>query len=120
MKHPRAAMALLLIGGLLSYCWYWVPAQYGGFAWNISTSALVILLLLLVGMLLDSVEVWAVVTLLAVFKATVIGCDVWYMVDPWPVRPGQALCSAYLNMPLGVIGLSVGTMLGLIIYRGRK
>lgn len=120
MKHPRAALALLLPGMGLTYAWHWVPDELAGYAWNISASLLVVFLLAVIGIVFASVEVWAVCALLAMLKLMVVGCDVWYMVDPWPAKLGDDLCSARLNMPLGVVGLSLATLIGVTIYRGRK
>lgn len=120
MKHPKAALSMLLAGMLLSYCWYWVPPDHQGTAWNVATCALVIYLLTQLGLVFSSPEIWLVAALLASFKMMVIGCDLWYAIDPWPVRPGQALCSARFNAPLGVVGLSFGALLAAAIYRGEK
>jgi hypothetical protein len=119
MKHRNTALALLLVGMALSYGWQWAPEELMGTAWNITTSVLVILLLALLGLVLASPEIWLVAALLAVFKLVVITCDVWYAVAPWPVKPGQALCSARLNLPLGVVGLFLGVVLAAAIYRGK-
>ncbi len=111
MRHPRVALAMLVVGMFMSYIWHWVPEEFTAFAWNVSTSILVVYLLAQAGLVFSSTEVWTVVALLAAFKLMVIGCSTWYLFDPWPVEPGQALCSARLNMPLGSIGLGLGALL---------
>lgn len=120
MKHQKLALVMLVTGLLLSYSWQWVPVQYSGEAFSIVTSLHVIVVLYIIGMTFTSPEVLAVVALLIMFKLTVITCNAWYIVDPWEVRPGEALCSARLNMPLGFIGLGLGVLLAARIARGRK
>ena len=120
MKHPRAALSLLGVGLFLSYCWQWVPAQHAGAAAIIAASALVIYLLTCFGLFFASYEVWLTVALIAAFKAIVIGCNVWFIADPWPVKPGQALCSARLNWPLGLVGLALGAALFLHLRKKGK
>ncbi len=117
LRHEKAALALLSVGMILSYAWFWVPREYAGFAWNITVCLFVLYLLAQIGLVFGSPEIWTVVALLGLFKMAVIGCDVWYMLDPWPAKPGDSLCSAKLNAPLGVIGLAGGGILAAAIYR---
>lgn len=111
MKHPRAALALLIVGLLLSYAWYWAPNEAQGHVQNVASNALILYLLACVALVFASPEVTAVVALLAVFKTVIIVCNVWWLAAPWPVMPGQATCSAKFDMPLGVVGLGLGTAL---------
>lgn len=120
MRHKAVALALLVAGMFLSYAWYLVPEAVAAQAWNVSQSALVIFCLGIIGLVFATPEVWAVAALLAIFKAAVIGCTVWYLVDPWPVLPGQATCSARLNMPLGFVGLALGVLLVARIAREKS
>lgn len=111
MKHQRLALVLLVTGLLFSYAWYWAPDQYAGEAFSIVTSAHIIFVMGFIGFVFRSPEVLAVVALIILFKMMVIGCNVWFIVDPWPIQPGQAMCSARLNMPLGFVGLGLGVLL---------
>jgi hypothetical protein len=117
VKHPRFSLVLLVVGFLLSYAWYWVPAQFAAHAQNVAGAALTIFCLGLIGLLLGSAEAWIVVGLLASFKAMVIGCTAWFLLDPWPIRPGQALCSARLNWPLGLLGVGAAGIIYLRIIK---
>lgn len=120
MRHRGLALALLAPGLLLSYVWQWVPDSLAGYAWNISTALMVVLLLALIAIIFSSPEVLATCALLALLKLSVIVCDVWHMVAPWPVQLGEPMCSSRLNLPLGVVGLALGAILATAIYRGRK
>lgn len=111
MKHPRLATAMLFFGMILSYAWQWVPDDYIGLANNICSAVFALLLLVLAAMTWRSWEIRAVVGLLAVFKIMIAACDTWYIFDPWVVKPGQAMCAARLNLPLGIIGLVLGVIL---------
>ncbi len=61
MKHPSAAFSLLVVGLLLSYSWYWFPADIQGWIQNISSALTALFLLVVIGMLFGSAEVWGVV-----------------------------------------------------------
>ncbi len=111
MKHPSAAFVLLVVGLLLSYSWYWFPADIQGWVQNISSALTALFLLVVIGMLFGSAEVWGVVALLSLFKATIVTCNVWWLISPWPIQPGKATCSAKFDMPLGIIGLTLGAIL---------
>jgi hypothetical protein len=111
LRHPKAAFGLLVAGLLLSYCWFWAPPVHQGEVWNIATSALVIYLLGMIGLAFNSAEVWVVGVTIAFFKVVVMACSTWYIFAPWEVAPGQELCSAKFNLPLGIIGLAIGAAL---------
>lgn len=121
MKHPRAALAVLLVGMVLSYAWHWAPEDMQGLAHNIASALLAVALLVVIALTYQSPEVLAAAGLICLFKAMVIGCSVWYWLDPWEIRPGQAMCSARLDAPLGAIGLGMGAvLLGFLTSRGGK
>jgi hypothetical protein len=119
-RHQKVALAVLAPGMLLSYCWYWAADADQPIAWNIVQAGLAVYLLAIIGLVFGSADVWAAAGLIAVFKLMVIGCSVWYLMAPWPIVPGQALCSARLNWPLGFVGLALGVLLTAKIARGKS
>lgn len=44
----------------------------------------------------------------------VLTCTAWFMVEPWPVAQGQAICSAKLGFDLGAVGILI---LALVLMR---
>lgn len=102
---------MLCVGLVCSYVWYWFGAEHAADLWNIAGAVHTSFLLFIVGLVFRSPEVWAVVALLLGFKLMVIGCNAWYVLDPWPIGPGEAMCSARLNLPLGGLGLGLGALL---------
>ena len=120
MKHKTTALALLLIGCAAAYCWQFVPAQYVGAAWYISQSLWQVLLLALLACIYRSRAVVLVCALLAAFSLMVVGCEVAYIVKPWAMTPGDELCSARLNYPLGLLGAVIALGLVLSIIREQK
>ena len=44
-------------------------------------------------------------------------CSFAFMHRPWPVAPGQSICSARLDLDLGAIGIVVVFWLSLYVYR---
>lgn len=99
------------MGLLLSYAWYWAPESAQGHVQNIAANATIVYLLACVALVFASPEVTVVAALLAMFKLIIITCNIWWLADPWVVKPGQATCSAKFDMPLGVIGLGLATSL---------
>lgn len=120
MKHQRVALALLVVGLACSYTWYWADGPHDADWWNIAGAVQASFMLVIIGMVFRSPEVWAVVALLTAFKAMVIGCNVWYVLAPWPMQAGQALCSTRLNIPLGALGAGIGALLAAKILRGSQ
>lgn len=118
MKHQRVALAMLVMGLACSYTWYWADGPHDADWWNIAGAVHTASLLMLIGLVFRSPEVWAVVGLLVAFKVMVIGCNVWYVLDPWPMKPGQALCSTRLNFPFAALGVGIGALLAARILRG--
>jgi len=38
-------------------------------------------------------------------------CSVWFIFDPWPVEPGQAMCSARAGFDIGALGVLIVALL---------
>ena len=54
-------------------------------------------------------------------NAQVVACSVWYIVDPWPVPVGAAMCSARAGYDFGLLGAAVAAGVMGVIYRwGRR
>lgn len=111
---------MLLIGCAAAYGWQFVPTQYVGAAWYISQSLWQVVLLALLAAVYRSLAVVLVCALLAVFSLMVAGCEAAYLVKPWAMNPGDELCSARLNYPLGLLGAVIALGLVLSIIREKK
>lgn len=120
MKHKATALALLLIGCAAAYGWQFAPAQHAGAAWYISQGLWQVALLALVACTYRSWAVVVVCALLAAFGLMVAGCEAAYLVNPWSMNPGDELCSARLNYPLGLLGAVIALGLVLSIIREQK
>ncbi len=120
MKHRTTALALLLIGCIAAYGWQIVPEQYVGATWYISQSLWQVMLLALLACVYRSRAVVLVCVLLSVFSLMVAGCEAAYIVKPWAINPGDELCSARLNYPLGLLGAVIALGLVLSIIREKK
>ncbi len=98
-------VALLLIGVSRHYGWDFFPAELKGMASKgLGGVAVLSLLWLLVWSQKDAALIplagwWSFEEL------QVIICSGWYMLDPWPVREGQAICSAKADIDLGAFGI---------------
>lgn len=119
MKHRATALWLLFAGMAASYAYYSAPTHLKPLVHHLSTSGFILFLLLLVGLLHRSWEIWAVCAVLAGFRLMIAGCSIWFAVDPWPVKEGDPLCSARADWPLGVVGLIIAMLL-LLELTGRS
>lgn len=112
-----ATPALLLLAGVVhNNAHKWVPAALSGRVYLITGAALIVLLLLTVGLLARQPLLWPVIALLAGYALQAIGCNVWYVLAPWPVQPGGELCSDRMQVPIGTLGLWAAAMLAQNLY----
>jgi hypothetical protein len=119
MKHRATAACTLAAGMAASYAYYSAPPEHAAFVWHVTQSFFIVYLLAVLAMVHKSWEMWAVCVVLAFFRFMIIGCSTWFFLDPWPVKPGDALCSSKLDAPLGVIGLIIAGLLAVGLSGGR-
>jgi hypothetical protein len=115
VKHAFSAIVLLLVGLAWNNVWKWVPPQHGGRVF-VAGSGLFIAFLLGAHALRSSRPVQVVAVLLIGFAAQVFGCNLWFILDPWVIKPGDELCSSRLGFPVGLVGLWVATMVLQYVY----
>ena len=120
MSKSAGALALLAAGVAAQYVWRTVPANASADVWNASQAALVVVLLCVVIASVRSGAVRFVCLLLGTWQLMTAGCSVLYLIRPWPVAPGQAQCSAALDLPLGAISGLLALLLAWRIYRDRE
>lgn len=97
-------LGLLVLGACLYYGWALVPPDAQPLVWNVSGAlARLILLWCLVWPRRTTLMLW-VAAWWTVEDLLVAGCSALYMVRPWKVAPGDAMCSALLQFDLGKIG----------------
>ena len=111
------ALGLLVFGLVCSYGWYWASPDLAADVQNILAAVFILGLLVLFGLVFDSAEIWLVTALLGLLKASVVACNTWYVLAPWPVMPGAPLCSTRLDLPLGIVGLVLGMVLAAYLFR---
>jgi hypothetical protein len=117
MRPAWLAAGLLTAGIVHNTAHRYVPEDARGFVWNITGALLLAGLLLIVATQARSTAVWLVVALLVGHALQVAGCSVAYLWEPWPIVPGDDLCSDGLSVPLGTLGL-VGVALLQGAHRG--
>lgn len=95
------------------YGWTWAPAAMRGEVSKALGSAAALGLLWLISRGLkpgDDLARWAIV-LYAWHEASVALCATWFIFGPWPILPGQAMCSARIGFDLGALGLLLVALL---------
>ena len=111
------AMALLAAGVVHNTAHRYAPEDMRGFVFNITGALFLAGLLITVAVLARHWAVWLVAALLVGHAVQVAGCSAFYMLEPWPIAPGDDLCSDSLGLPLGVLGV-VGVALMQGAHRG--
>lgn len=104
---------LLVIMALRHYAWRWVPVEHAGMVSKALGSVAALVLLWLLSSYLrpaDKLAAWALV-LYALHEASAVLCATWFIVAPWPIATGQAMCSAKIGFDLGALGLLLVALL---------
>ncbi len=104
-------VGLLLLGAARHYGWELFPQELKGMA-SKGLGGITVLVLLWAfwwqckeSLLLPLFAWWSFEEL------QVIVCSGWYMLDPWPVLDGQAICSAKAGVDLGAFGILAVSLL---------
>lgn len=96
---------LLVVCAARHYAWPLFPELMRGSAWKALGAAATLLLLWLVAKAYRQPAVLAVILWFAFEEAQTLLCSVAYAYEPWPIEPGQSMCSARASFDLGAIGL---------------
>ncbi len=101
----------VIAAGLLA-AWYighhayrLAPVEIEGHAWNIGGAASKLILLALLSLLMWHPVVHTLAAWVAAEEIQAIGCTVAYIVNPWPMSPGDEKCSRALGLPLQAVCL---------------
>lgn len=109
MKALAACLLAVLV--LRHYGWDAAPEHLAGVASKGLGALEALALLALVAYAFRHPAVWAVVAYGAWEHGQTAICTAAYMVDPWPVAPGEPMCSAAIGFELGSIGIAVAAAL---------
>lgn len=111
------AVGLLLVGAARHYGWELAPdAMVGGvhakgvLAKGL-TGAATVFLLLVVAALVRTRMVAAVCAWWCFEELQVALCSFWFLVEPWPIRPGYPMCSEAVGFDLGALGIMIVAVL---------
>jgi len=121
MKGSRLAFVLLLAGLLHNNLYKHASAPLAGRVFVVTGHLLIALLVAVLCWVAHKQKARSVVLvclLIAGYTLQVAGCNLWWMIEPWPVVPGGELCSDRLGLPLGLVGLAAACMVAAHI--GRK
>lgn len=114
--HHVPAALILLACWVVFYAWGHVPEHLQAEVWNMGGALGRLVLLALVVLAYRSLAVTAAALWWCFEDAQVVGCGLLWMIEPWPVDTGSR-CSDRFGLPLGLVGLSLGAVAALVIYR---
>ena len=99
------ALTLILVGAYRHYAWAFVPPEMRGLASKALGAAAALVLLWIIAGLVKHAAVSLAAALWAFHETQVVVCTAWFAVEPWPVRVGEAMCSAKAGIDLGALGV---------------
>ena len=111
MKKQLVAL-LLAVCAVRHYGWNLVPPEMAGAVSKMLGGVAVLSLLYVVwrlakgGVLLGAVLAWW-----AWEESQVVVCSALFAVNPWPVEPGQSICSALAGFDFGALNVVVVALL---------
>ena len=112
------ALALLTLGAIRQYGYKLADPALSARVWNVTGAAVVLALVLWIAWRKRSRLLLLVVSWWAAEEALTIGCNVAWMVAPWPLQAGQDVCRGLLDFDLGKIGaLMIAVALARIVWR---
>ena len=117
---------MLLTGAARHYGWELAPGALGGVASKGLGGAAALLLLCLTCWLVRHRAVWLVAAWWIFEELQIVLCTAaWIFQGPWPVDPGQAMCSARAGFDIGaativVVGLLAIYVLPVNSYRSKE
>ena len=104
MRHRWTALVLLLAGAGACFAWQAYPkdAETIALVMYASQAAFNALCLALLALAYRSWAMAATCLMFAAFNVLLVGCSAAWFIAPWPDLPGDEMCSAGLNVPVGV------------------
>lgn len=106
MKPWAVGVAVLLAWWLGHHAYKAAPVAIEGHAWNVGGALSRMVLLALLVRAYPHPFVGVPADWLGAEELQAVGCTVAYIVNPWPMQPGDEKCSAALGLPLNVVCLS--------------
>lgn len=106
---------LLAIGASRHYGWALFDAPVRGLASKALGAAAILCLLWVVWTMSRAAAL--VLLWWAWEEVQVVLCSTWFAFAPWPVQPGEAMCSAKIGFDLGALGILFVALLLLNLTR---
>lgn len=115
-KSPGDLAAFLLaVGGFRHYGWALFPPDLAGVASKGLGGLAILALIFAILASKESLLCWAVGIWWAFEEAQVVLCSALWMVNPWHVPKGQAMCSARVGFDIGALSVIIVAALALAV-----
>lgn len=117
-KHISVGVVLFMVCWIVHYGYDHASHELRWHAWNMGGAFGRLLLLALVLIAWPGPATFAAAAWWAAEEVQVVGCGVAYALKPWPVAPGEDLCSSWVGVPpLALVGLLVAAAGAFRFYR---
>jgi hypothetical protein len=110
------SVACIVVSAVLArhYGWGLVPPELAGVASKMLGALASLVFLALIAMAWRRKAVWLACAYGAWEYGQTAFCSAAYMVKPWPIVPGQPMCSAWVGLDVGFLGLMFAAF---VVYR---
>lgn len=104
--HKQIAAEVLLAVAGREYLWSLAPVQHRGDVSKLLGACLVLVLVSVIYRLAKPSKLLNAVLAVAVwFQLQTVICVAAFILDPWPIPEGCAMCSSRIDFDLGALGL---------------
>lgn len=104
--HKQIAAEVLLAVAGREYLWALAPVQHRGDVSKLLGACLVLVLVSVIYRLAKPSKLLNAVLAAAVwFQLQTVICVAAFIIDPWPIPEGCAMCSSRIDFDLGALGL---------------
>lgn len=120
MKPAYLAAALLLVGVAAQFAWHYAPEGVQARVWGASQAGLLLVVLAALAGTIQHKALRLVCALLGTWQGMTAACSIAWIVRPWPIKPGQAQCSAALDLPLCMLSAWAASLVATEVWRGLR
>lgn len=103
-RRAELAVFLLLVYAARHYGWLIADPELMGVASKALGSMAALCLISIIWWNLPSKSICAVLGWYAFEELQTVACSIMYLENPWPIKPGESMCSARIGFDIGAVG----------------
>lgn len=119
-RYFSVAVLLFYAGAVHGIAWRHASDAMRPYVWNTTGAILIVVLALLVLNAYRSLWVAMTCIMIATYSTRVAWCSISWMLSPWPIVPGEELCSDRLGAFMTTLGALALLAVGLLMLDRRR